>query len=94
MEINRHLREVYPHLVDDVVQRLDAVGASVTRDTTTDLLLINGEYSASMVLSRCRQTAAGSFRWLIAPLQLLLELLHELCTNYRALTPIGASWRS
>jgi hypothetical protein len=45
--------------------RLDAVGAEVTQDATSDLLLINGEYSASMVLSRCRQTPAGSLRWLI-----------------------------
>jgi DNA invertase Pin-like site-specific DNA recombinase len=65
IEINRHLRELYPDLVADVIQRLDAVGASVTRDATTDLLLINGEYSASMVLSRCRQTTAGSLRWWI-----------------------------
>jgi len=65
IEINRHLRELYPDLVADVIQKLDAVGASVTRDATTDLLLINGEYSASMVLSRCRQTAAGSLRWWI-----------------------------
>lgn len=63
--INRNLREMHPRLVDDVVQRLDAAGASVTRDADTDLLLINGEYSASMVLSRCRQTQAGSLRWLI-----------------------------
>ncbi|PQO28919.1 recombinase family protein [Blastopirellula marina] len=63
LEINRHLRELYPDLVSDVIQRLDAVGASVTRDATSDLLLINGEYSASMVLSRCRQTPAGSLRW-------------------------------
>lgn len=65
VEINRHLREMYPQLVSDVIQRLDAVGASVTQDATTDLLLINGEYSASMVLSRCRQTTAGSLRWWI-----------------------------
>ncbi|MCC9608575.1 recombinase family protein [Blastopirellula sp. JC732] len=65
LEINRHLRELYPDLVADVVQRLDAVGASVTRDATSDLLLINGEYSASMVLSRCRQTPAGALRWWI-----------------------------
>jgi hypothetical protein len=65
IEINRHLRELYPDLVADVIRRLDAVGASVTLDATTDLLLINGEYSASMVLSRCRQTPAGSLRWII-----------------------------
>lgn len=65
IEINRHLREMYPGLVHDVKQRLDSVGATVTQDTETDLLLINGEYSASMVLSRCRPTSAGSLRWLI-----------------------------
>lgn len=65
LEINRDLRTLYPQLVADVTQRLDAAGATVTRDATTDLLLINGEFSAAMVLSRCRQTPAGSFRWLI-----------------------------
>ncbi len=65
IEINRTLRKMHPHLVEEVMQRLNAVGATVTRDSTTDLLLINGEYSASMVLSRCRETPAGSLRWLI-----------------------------
>ncbi len=65
VEINRELRILYPQLVSDVMYRLDAVGATVTQDTTSDLLLINGEYSAAMVLSRCRQTPAGSLRWLI-----------------------------
>jgi DNA invertase Pin-like site-specific DNA recombinase len=65
VEINRDLRALYPQLVSDVMHRLDAIGATVTRDATSDLLLINGEYSATMVLSRCRQTPAGSLRWLI-----------------------------
>jgi DNA invertase Pin-like site-specific DNA recombinase len=65
LEINQQLRTLYPQLVADVTQRLDAAGATVTRDVTTDLLLINGEFSATMVLSRCRQTSAGSLRWLI-----------------------------
>lgn len=65
VEINRDIRALYPNLFSDVMRRLDAVGATVTRDTTSDLLVINGEYSATMVLSRCRQTPAGSLRWLI-----------------------------
>jgi hypothetical protein len=65
VEINRNLREMYPGLLDGVVRMLDAAGATVTQDATTDLLLINGEYSASMVLSRCRTTPAGSLRWLL-----------------------------
>jgi DNA invertase Pin-like site-specific DNA recombinase len=65
ININRNLRQIYPGLVEDVVQKLGQAGASVSRDANTDLLLINGEYSASMVLSRCKQTKAGSLRWLI-----------------------------
>ena len=65
VEINRDLRSLYPQLIADIVQRLDEAGAKVTQDCTTDLLLINGEYSATMVISRCRQTPAGSLRWLI-----------------------------
>jgi DNA invertase Pin-like site-specific DNA recombinase len=65
VEVNRALRALHPGLVDDLVGRLHAAGATVTRDAATDLLLINGEYSATVVLSRCRQTAAGSLRWLV-----------------------------
>lgn len=65
VEINRNLRALYPLLVADITHRLDAAGATVTQDSDTDLLLINGEFSAAMVLSRCRQTTAGSLRWLI-----------------------------
>ena len=34
-------------------------------DAATDLLTINGEFTLSLVLVRCRQTAAGSLRWQI-----------------------------
>ncbi len=65
IEINQKLREMYPDLINDVMARLGAAGASVTCDSDTDLLLINGEYSATMVLSRCRETKGGSLRWLV-----------------------------
>lgn len=65
LEINRAIGRLHPQLRDDVLQHLGAVGASVTWDQATDLLLINGEYTASMVLSRCRQTASGLLRWLV-----------------------------
>lgn len=65
LDVNRELRAIYPQLLSDVIHRLGAVGASVTRDAATDLLVINGEYSALIILSRCRQTPTGSLRWLI-----------------------------
>lgn len=91
IEINRHLRELYPNLIDDVVQRLDAVGATVTQDSATDFFLINKEYSASMVLSRCKPTAAGSLRWYlkinekVAPditILVRMDPANELVTDY------------
>lgn len=63
LEVNRRLRSARPAHLDDLVRRLAGVGASVAVDRATDLLLINGEYSASLVLSRCRATPAGSLRW-------------------------------
>jgi hypothetical protein len=65
LEINRTMGRLHPQLRDNMLQQLGAVGASVTWDQKTDLLLINGEYTASMVLSRCRQTASGLLRWLV-----------------------------
>ena len=37
----------------------------MTVDPATDLLTVNHEFTASLVISRCRQTEAGAFRWLI-----------------------------
>ena len=84
VEINRELRSMYPQLVTDVMHRLDAVGAKVTHDASSDLLLINGEYSASMVLSRCRETRAGSLRWLI-------QINHRLAPDITILVRMDAA---
>lgn len=65
VEINRQLRQLHPGLLEDVITRLTSVGATIASDPATGLLLINGQYSASMVLSRCRESAAGSLRWLV-----------------------------
>jgi hypothetical protein len=72
LKINRVISRLHPQLLDNVSQQLGAVGAQVTWDATTDLLLINGEYTASMVLSRCRQTAGGLLRWLVRIDQMLV----------------------
>jgi DNA invertase Pin-like site-specific DNA recombinase len=65
VEVNRALRTLYPGLVADLTHRLGGVGATVAQDARTGLLLINGEYSASVVLSRCRRTAGGALRWVV-----------------------------
>lgn len=37
----------------------------VTINPVTDILSVNGEFTASLVISRCRQKETGAFRWLI-----------------------------
>ena len=63
VDTNRRLRAVHPPLVSDLMNRLTQIGATVSRDANSGLLLINGEYSASLILSRCQQTSSGSLRW-------------------------------
>lgn len=63
LEINRRLRARHPDVVADVVQRIEEHGGEVEVDPDTDLLRINRLFTASIVLSRCRTTPTGSFRW-------------------------------
>ena len=65
VEINRRLRALHPTLIDDTIQRLESVGASIGMDNGDSHLVVNGEYTAALVLSRCLQTPAGSLRWMI-----------------------------
>ena len=63
IEINRALRRMYPHIVTDIIAGIEQAGGSVKQDPATDLLTVNGEFTTSIVVVRCRTTAAGSLRW-------------------------------
>jgi DNA invertase Pin-like site-specific DNA recombinase len=65
LQINQKLRDLYPKMIGDVIAKLGSAGATITEDAATNLFLINGEYSAEMVLSRCRKTTSGSLRWMV-----------------------------
>ncbi len=65
LEINRALRQRHPELVDEISSGIRRGGGWVSRDDATDLLTINTEFTASLVIARCKPTAAGSHRWLI-----------------------------
>jgi DNA invertase Pin-like site-specific DNA recombinase len=62
LRINGELRRQYRDFVDQLLSALLTV-ASVVRDTATDVLTINGEFSVSVVLARCFTTPAGRLRW-------------------------------
>jgi len=60
IEINRTLRRMFPHVVADTIAGIVNVGGQVRKDPATDLLTINDEFTASIVIVRCRETIAGS----------------------------------
>ena len=63
IDINRKLRQLHPEIVIDTIAALRQVGGTVVRDDDTDLLTVNGEFTASLVVVRCVETAAGALRW-------------------------------
>ncbi len=63
LEINRALRRRHPGIVAEVMAGVEAVGGWSARDSQTDLLTISNEFTASVVIARCKPTAAGSNRW-------------------------------
>jgi DNA invertase Pin-like site-specific DNA recombinase len=65
IEINRALRRMHPQIVTDTIEGIKNAGGWVEQDSVTDLLSINSEFKASIVIVRCRTTTAGSSRWQI-----------------------------
>jgi len=65
LEINRELRRRHPELINEMTTRIVQLGGWVVRDDTTDLITINGEFTTSLVIARCKETSTGSYRWII-----------------------------
>jgi DNA invertase Pin-like site-specific DNA recombinase len=65
IEINRALRRLHGEVVTDTMTSIEELGGAISRSPVTDLLTVNGEFSASIVIARCQQTPAGSLRWKI-----------------------------
>ena len=63
VEINRKLRRKHADLIASILDQLLGLGATVSVNADNDLLTINAEYTASLILARCRTTHAGSHRW-------------------------------
>lgn len=65
IEINRSLRQTHAAIVEDSIRKIRALGATVHREVTSDLLFINDELKISVVICRCMTTTTGAFRWKI-----------------------------
>jgi len=65
IEINRSLRQLHAEVVTDTITTIEGLGGRIFRSPATDLLNVNREFTASVVIARCQQTPAGSLRWKI-----------------------------
>ena len=65
LEVNRSLKELHPQIIGQVIGELRQHGAEVVSEPEDGSLLINDCYRVSIVLSRYRETQAGSPRWLV-----------------------------
>ncbi|MFH4316940.1 hypothetical protein WAI88_21420, partial [Acinetobacter baumannii] len=63
MDINRSLRQLHPQVFENVIKHLKLAGASVEISAQNDVLTVNDEWTASVVIARCQSTPAGTLRW-------------------------------
>jgi DNA invertase Pin-like site-specific DNA recombinase len=63
IEINRTLRRLHPAVIEEVIGGLEHFGGCVSQQASSELLIVNDEFSVSVVIARCRETAGGALRW-------------------------------
>src|SRR5690606_7874259 len=61
--INRELRQLHPSILREVLDGLQASGSEAWREDESDRVIINGEFSVSVVIARCFETPTGLLRW-------------------------------
>lgn len=65
IEINRALRRAHPQIVADIVAGVQRAGGTAAQDPVSELLSINDEFTASVVIARSIKTSSGALRWRI-----------------------------
>ncbi len=63
VEINRDLRRLYPTVFYEILDGLRSAGSDALPDIQTDQVIVNGEFSVSVVVARCLETPTGLLRW-------------------------------
>jgi hypothetical protein len=64
IEINRTMREYHKDQCSRILEELKNQGAEIC-EGKNGLVEVNQEFTASLVISRCRETLTGRHRWLI-----------------------------
>lgn len=65
IEVNRYLRSLHANIIAQTIDKIEALGATITHHADTGLMTINGEISVSLIICRCMQTSTGAHRWKI-----------------------------
>jgi hypothetical protein len=63
--INQALRKLHPGILEQVLDGLRDTGSMVRQDPETDRVVVNEEFSVSVVIARCVPTPSGLLRWKI-----------------------------
>ncbi len=63
VETNRELRKLHPDVVREILERLHVTGSDAWQDLQNDRVVVNHEFSLSVVIARCVQTPTGLLRW-------------------------------
>lgn len=65
LAINRVLRALYQEHLGAIKTELTNAGATVVQNPVTDILTINAELTAALIVARCREIREGEYRWLL-----------------------------
>jgi hypothetical protein len=63
LETNRFLRQFHPQIVAHTEEGIADLGGAVARDPATDMLTVNDEFTACIVLARCQIHENGHNHW-------------------------------
>ena len=63
IEINRVLRRLHGDVLQETVRTIGANGGSIRVDPETDLVVVNEEFTTSIVIARCSTSTTGLRRW-------------------------------
>jgi DNA invertase Pin-like site-specific DNA recombinase len=63
LEANQFLRRLHPQIVAQTEKSIGDLGGTIQRDPATDLLVVNREFTVSLVLARCQTHDNGRNRW-------------------------------
>jgi hypothetical protein len=56
---------MHPKVISNVIEKIQHLGGTIRTNATNDLLTVNDEFTASLVIARCRQRESGLLRWLV-----------------------------